>query len=787
MQLNQEDFRVSRSLKLAVIASCLVLLQACGGGSGSSGGSGSQPTQRYSVGGSVSGLSGSGLQLSDGSGAPLAISVNGAFTFPTKAVSGTGYTVIVAAQPTAPAQECGVSNGSGTVGSANVTSISVTCGTEITTDTAASVTSLGNTASETLMQLASFIGERLTYLSSHLAAQATETCPDPYPGSTGGSASYVFTDNDANGSLSPGDIVTITLAACLSQSMADRVTGVITLTLTAPQQVPSGSLAFAGTAQLGDIQLSGLLISGTVSFAYSTGETQDSLLATVGASPVQFSYQQNGGWFPDDTVLVSNANASKTIDYTVPQYSVSIAADYQSQRLQGNFSVSTPQALTGRLGIYPDAGEEVFRGGPSVLNYAAQKIGMNEPAAAALDQTGSGSFADLGSALFWEQGINGFPWWEPRGYSVVSIGSRPSYSTQPLNQWQMALMFTEPQEADPINGVLNTGMDVSTPIKLFFNGPVDPTTASFMFDTASYSIPGQVAVPAVTAINGPIITVTAKSQLQEGEPYSLDSVNRVASPWAPTLPGTSVGLRLATLNNLQTNASPSPGVAAPGQTVQLVSTGSFSTNSTVAAYSWTQTGGTPVTLSTPGAATASFVVPATSASGDVFHFTLTITDANGETDSVPVSVFVLTDLTQPFLYYHAEQVPTVGQEPEDATFESPVGGTIATTLDNTYNIFRFIFTPSAGALGDELQFQPGNSGIVPGTYTSSNTTGGQPLFIYSYSCPVASVWQFTIHEATAAANGTAAKFSADFSVSCPGGGLPPISGSVRINSTVPLP
>jgi len=308
----------------------------------------------------------------------------------------------------------------------------------------------------------------------------------------------------------------------------------------------------------------------------------------------------------------------------------------------------------------------------------------------------------------------------------------------------MALMFTEPQEADPINGVLTAAMDVSAPIKLFFNGPVDPTTASFMFDTASYSVPGQVAVPAVLAINGPIITVTAQSQLQEGEPYSLESVNPVASPWAPTLPGASAGLQLSTLNNLQANASPSPGVAAPGQTVQLASTGSLSANSTIAAYSWTQTGGTPVTLSTPNAATASFVVPAASASGDVFHFTLTITDANGESDSVPASVFVLTDLTQPFLYYLAQQVQTVGQEPEDAMFESPVSGAIATTLDNTYNIFGFTFTPSGSALGDELQFQPGNSGIVPGTYTSSNTTGGQPLFIYSYACPVASVWQFTI-------------------------------------------
>jgi hypothetical protein len=144
---------------------CLAVLQACGGGgSSTSGGGGGQPSQHYSVGGSVSGLVGSGLQLSDGSGTPLNVSTNGAFTFPTQVALGTSYAITVATQPTNPAQDCTVSNGSGTVGSANVTGITVTCATLITVATAASVTSLGNTASETLMQLASFVGERLIYL-----------------------------------------------------------------------------------------------------------------------------------------------------------------------------------------------------------------------------------------------------------------------------------------------------------------------------------------------------------------------------------------------------------------------------------------------------------------------------------------------------------------------------------------------------------------------------------------------------------------------------------------------
>jgi hypothetical protein len=223
--------------------------------------------------------------------------------------------------------------------------------------------------------------------------------------------------------------------------------------------------------------------------------------------------------------------------------------------------------------------------------------------------------------------------------------------------------------------------------------------------------------------------------------------------------------------------------------VQLLSAGSFSTSSTITAYSWTQTSGTPVVLSGANTATASFVVPATSQSGDALHFSLTISDANGETDTVPVTAFVMTDLTQPFLYYRAQQVPSVGQEPEGATLESSANGTVTTVFDTTYNIFRFEFSGPSGSGFDELQFQPGVGSIVPGTYTSSNTPGGNPFSVFNINqCNVGpTTWQLTIYEAVAAPDGTAAKFSADFTLTCPTGGEPPYSGSVRVNSSVPLP
>jgi 6-phosphogluconolactonase len=102
-------------------------LAACGGGGGSSGGSGTSPPPpptQYTIGGSVTGLTGTGLVLQDNGGDNLSVTQNGSFTFATKVNSGSTYDVSVMTQPSL--QTCAVSNGSGTAG-ANVTNVSVSC------------------------------------------------------------------------------------------------------------------------------------------------------------------------------------------------------------------------------------------------------------------------------------------------------------------------------------------------------------------------------------------------------------------------------------------------------------------------------------------------------------------------------------------------------------------------------------------------------------------------------------------------------------------------------------
>lgn len=91
----------------------------------------------YAVGGMVTGLTGTGLDLqysADNVSLPSIdqLNANGAFVFDanrTSAVTGTVYSVSIAHQPTNPAQTCVVVNGSGTVANADVNGVSVMCGT----------------------------------------------------------------------------------------------------------------------------------------------------------------------------------------------------------------------------------------------------------------------------------------------------------------------------------------------------------------------------------------------------------------------------------------------------------------------------------------------------------------------------------------------------------------------------------------------------------------------------------------------------------------------------------
>jgi len=79
------------------------------------------------VGGTVSGLTGTGLVLQNNAGDNLSIGADGSFTFATVLDDSSTYAVNVLTQHLSPSQTCNVTSGSGTVAGADIADVTINC------------------------------------------------------------------------------------------------------------------------------------------------------------------------------------------------------------------------------------------------------------------------------------------------------------------------------------------------------------------------------------------------------------------------------------------------------------------------------------------------------------------------------------------------------------------------------------------------------------------------------------------------------------------------------------
>ena len=131
----------------------------------------------YTIGGTVSGLSGNVVLQNNGTDNE-AVSSDGAFTFATAIAEGSPYAVTVLTQPSG--QTCTVANGSGTVGHSNVTNVSVTCVSNDTTLTA-SVSTLGLSVNDPTLNAALTGTPRTITITNIGSNSATNVTYSPSP------------------------------------------------------------------------------------------------------------------------------------------------------------------------------------------------------------------------------------------------------------------------------------------------------------------------------------------------------------------------------------------------------------------------------------------------------------------------------------------------------------------------------------------------------------------------------------------------------------------------------
>lgn len=103
-----------------------------------------QSASRFSVSGTLTGLSGAVVLQNNGRD-DLTLNADGEFTFPATLADAATYEATVKTNPTSPNQTCTVSNGSGTIAGANITNVSVVCSAADTYTVGGTITGLSGT------------------------------------------------------------------------------------------------------------------------------------------------------------------------------------------------------------------------------------------------------------------------------------------------------------------------------------------------------------------------------------------------------------------------------------------------------------------------------------------------------------------------------------------------------------------------------------------------------------------------------------------------------------------
>jgi hypothetical protein len=204
-------------------------------------------TDSFAVSGTVTGLAGAGLVLTNNRADDLTITLDGPFRFPAALEDGTPYDVGVAAQPTGPEQECFVSSGAGVLDGAEITDVRVECLTIATIAFAAAAGYVSESAgsAEVLVRLSLPAGVLARPVSVELrdAASGTATAGSDYEAAA--PLTVTFPAGAADGAIQ---------AATIALTSDDLVEGEesVDLELAAPSALAELGGAAAHTLRIGD-------------------------------------------------------------------------------------------------------------------------------------------------------------------------------------------------------------------------------------------------------------------------------------------------------------------------------------------------------------------------------------------------------------------------------------------------------------------------------------------------------------------------------------------------------
>lgn len=286
--------------RLTITLLVILDLSGCGGGGyGGNNNGGGVPSPSggatYTVGGTVTGLTGSAVLRINGAN-DLTLTADGAFTFSSAIANRAQYSVTVFAQPSFPPQACTVANGAGTIGTANVTNVTVTCGAL----PAPEVQAVAGAGSATL----TWSGPSDAEFSVRLAAQRTCDFADPVACKKGELITNVTSPYTVT-NLDNGQAYFFVIETSYANGAhgLSNVTGARPNPLSFDSAVITSALADDGTLYVGgDFQEVGVTTGSAVPLDAGTGRVAAPDFPIVSGFVFAIAADGAGGWYLGGTM-----------------------------------------------------------------------------------------------------------------------------------------------------------------------------------------------------------------------------------------------------------------------------------------------------------------------------------------------------------------------------------------------------------------------------------------------------------------------------------------------------
>jgi hypothetical protein len=286
----------------------------------------------FTIGGAVSGLTGTGLVLRDNGGDDLPITSSGSFTFAKGLLDGSSYSVTVFTQPSG--QYCTVSSGTGTVAGADVTTVAVSCNPAIPYTIGGTISGLETGDSVVLQDnltdnLTVSANGAFTFMTSILQGRTYSVSVFTNPSTPPEYCSVTF----ATGTVTSSDVTSVVVTCYAGTGGCGRFSSGFTGSWSTTSAVPAGFSSGMG--------ISGYLPGGGSATMYVLDSsamaqytTSSDTYTTLTGPPTSFSSWPSVAWFGNALWAMTGTSVLRydipTDTWTTPATGLIVATSSQT-------------------------------------------------------------------------------------------------------------------------------------------------------------------------------------------------------------------------------------------------------------------------------------------------------------------------------------------------------------------------------------------------------------------------------------------------------------------------